>query len=85
MLGSNVFFNPQPRYIQFTAMKEERNEKMFKQKKLESDKFDRFLLQKCTQTDRLSKHFKELINKLLLLYLTCDMRWGIQQTSFCSH
>ena len=39
-----------PKYIQFTVTEEERNQKVFTFKKLESENFDFFSL-KSTQTD----------------------------------
>ena len=39
MMSSNVLFCPQPKYLQFTVIEEERNQKIFTFKKLESENF----------------------------------------------
>ena len=47
--SSNVLFCPQPKDIQFTVIEEERNQKIFTFKKLESENFD--FKKNITQTD----------------------------------
>ena len=40
MTSSNVEFSPKPKDIQFTVTEQERNQKMFRFKKLESENYE---------------------------------------------
>ena len=64
MTPLNVLFCPQPKDIQVTVTEEERNQKIFTFKKLESNLFYVFSL-KMTQTD-------ELIIKMVPINLIVD-------------